>query len=180
MKKARAFTLIELLVTMAIVALLAALATPGLQRAMEKARSAACVGNLRALGTAVNLYIGEHEGKLPYINNPARPVYTEPDDIPDGEKAQTMLEAFGPYGLAERTLRCPADALQENYFAKEGTSYEWRPIIDGEPAISPTVYTRRGAITLRSSSRIRIVIDTDTVHFGGQNALFADGRVQMK
>ncbi len=175
-----AFTLIELIAVIAIIAMLITLAVPEYGRIMDRSRSTACMSNLRQIGVAVGLYAADNEGRLPYINNPARPVYVDEEDLPEGETAQTMLEALGPYGVIDRVLRCPADAAQNNYFASEGTSYEWRPWIDGESKLTPRVFTRRGTIANRSPSRIRIVMDVDNVHSGRQNALFADGRVQMR
>jgi len=51
-----AFTLLELLVVMAIVSVLAALMTPGLQAAKEQARSLKCKNNLRQIGVAIKIY----------------------------------------------------------------------------------------------------------------------------
>ena len=174
-----AFTLIELLVVLAIVAMLTAMAVPEFSRILDRARSAACMGNLRALGVAIGSYVNDNDGRFPFINNPARPVYEE-EDLPEGMVALTMLEAFSDYGVTESMLRCPSDVLRNNYFGAEGTSYEWRPIVDNEPKLSPRIYTRRGSIALRNASRVRLVMDTDTtLHFGRPNRLFADGRVVM-
>lgn len=178
-RRATAFTLVELLIVVAIIALLISLAAPSYDKFLDRARSAACMGNLRQIGTAVGLYSADHDSTLPYINNPARPVYVAPEDLPEGATVTTMLEAFSPYGITEKSLRCPQDAVVNNYFSTEGTSYEWRPWIDGESLLTPKIYTRRGTIALRRASRIRIVMDTDSVHGGKQNTLFADGRVQM-
>jgi general secretion pathway protein G len=49
----RAFTLIELLVGIAIIAILAAMASPAIGPVIERGRSAKCVGNLRQIGAAV-------------------------------------------------------------------------------------------------------------------------------
>lgn len=174
----RAFTLIELLVVIAIIAMLGVLALPQFNSLIERSRSAACMGNLKALGAAVGSYAADNDSKLPYINNPARPVYTDEEDLPDDVQPQTLLEAFAAYDVTERTLRCPADVLAGNRFAAEGSSYEWIPRIDGESNITPKIYTRRGAFNLRSASRVRLVIDIEAVHFGRQNRLYADGRVQ--
>lgn len=175
----RGFTLVELLVVMAIIAMLGTMALPHFGTLIERSRSAACMGNLRKLGAAVGSYAADNDSRLPFINNPARPVYTDDEDLPDDVQPQTMLEAFEAYDITENVLRCPADIRSSNRFASEGTSYEWVPRIDGESNITPKIYTRRGAFNLRSASRVRIVIDTEAVHFGRQNRLYADGRVQM-
>ncbi len=63
--RAGAFTLVELLVVLAIVGLLAALLLPGLGQSRAAARTAACTGQLRQLGLAVQLYADDHREEFP-------------------------------------------------------------------------------------------------------------------
>ena len=61
----RAFTLIELLVTIAIITILAGIAIPALNSALERAKIAKDMSNLRQIGTATQLYMNENNGVLP-------------------------------------------------------------------------------------------------------------------
>jgi prepilin-type N-terminal cleavage/methylation domain-containing protein/prepilin-type processing-associated H-X9-DG protein len=58
----RAFTLIELLVVVAIIALLIAILLPSLSRARDKARTTACLANLKQISHAINYYAGDNDG----------------------------------------------------------------------------------------------------------------------
>ena len=59
------FTLIELLVVISIIGVLAALGFSGAGAVIRKSQTTECLSNMRQIGAAMQLFVGENGGRLP-------------------------------------------------------------------------------------------------------------------
>jgi prepilin-type N-terminal cleavage/methylation domain-containing protein len=108
----RAFTLIELLVVIAIIAILAAILFPVFSQAKEAAKRSSCLSNLRQVGTALTMYQGDYDDRLPdrrdlKLSLPGgyRPWTTWPPSDPRaGWAALTLF----PYTKNDDLWNCPS------------------------------------------------------------------------
>lgn len=90
------FTLIELLIVIAIIAILAAMLLPALNKAKETAQSIRCVGNLRQVCLAARQYANDYHGYVPFY-------YVATGDMYWGKRLVT--EKYLPDG---KVLLCPS------------------------------------------------------------------------
>ena len=124
----RGFTLIELLVVIALVAVLAAMLLPVLNRARAKAQGFQSVNNTRQLVLAWVLYSDDHSGRLAYnlggaAGNKAVALKTNANWVnnnldwevtnSDNTNTATLTEAsLGDYASKATSIyRCPADRV---------------------------------------------------------------------
>lgn len=74
-RKAHAFSLTEILVALGVIAVVAALLFPAMQRAQKGALDAQCQSNLRQIGVAFAAYRAENQGALPKVYDPVTTMY---------------------------------------------------------------------------------------------------------
>lgn len=130
----RAFTLVELMVVVAIIAILAALLLPVFVRAKDAAKRAKCLSNLKQIGYAFMLYIGDDDDRLPdrrdlKISLGYRPWTTWPPSDPRGGWAAVVL---APYVKSKEVWSCDSvkggalsEAVQVRQDSPDGTTRYW-------------------------------------------------------
>ncbi|MGV3614269.1 MAG: prepilin-type N-terminal cleavage/methylation domain-containing protein [Fimbriimonas sp.] len=109
MKSIRAFTLIELLVVIAIIAILAAILFPVFAQAKAAAKATSCLSNLKQLGTASFVYMGDSDDMFPLV---ARA------DSQNWDVWQGMLQPYmKSWGITADPL-LPATSDPDNYWKR--------------------------------------------------------------
>ncbi len=158
MRKLKAFTLIELLVVIAIIAILASILFPVFAQAKQAAKKIVAISNLKQIGTATMLYLGDTDGSFPqsmymadgdgFINGTGTQVYAvwdalmpytknrdiyqapgDPKAIPWSDKPQTLNTVIGSYSGGAWT----------SYSNIKNVSFSWNAALFEDPAVPPTL-----------------------------------------
>jgi len=165
-RPAGGFTLLELLVVISIIAVLTALAVPVTGRIIQSNKAAVCLTNLNALGTALNLYLGDHGEILPALQAGRQSVT---DNIP------VIDNTLNAYLSDQRVFTCPADNL--GIAAASGTSYYWNSALDGQSLANLHFFLSKGV-----NSEIPVISDKQGFHpytASKVNILYADGHASQ-
>jgi len=91
------FTLIELLVVVAIIAILASLLLPALQKAKLKAKNAQCINNVRQMTIASKLYANDSNSKFPWT-------FTL---VGSQQERMSWFNYIQPFQESKQVLLCP-------------------------------------------------------------------------
>ena len=188
----RIFTLIELLVTIAIIAILASMLLPALNKAREMGKSASCKSNLKQSGIAHFMYMGDYSYYLPANKTPSWPgngydrwnTYIKgyvknmnicrcPAALPNYyDTAYCYGSEFGRSFVKLRNLRngnpnyypLLADSSHTSYGPNSSVAYRQIWELDYSGNLFASTMANKGCIFLR--------------HSGFANVLFGDGKVE--
>lgn len=176
-KRGRKFTLIELLIVIAIIAILAGLLLPALDRARRTSRATACVNNLKQIYLGFQNYSSDYDGYYPRYGFDSQPYcywFSE-------NKAYNYVNSISRY-CGSKVLTCPTNKLTTPTQSYMMTWY--------------LGIANRKAVTIKRPSKTLMVADGDgKVYFtSGQtlkedwfrhrgindiNALWCDGHVSV-
>jgi len=191
-RKAQAFTLVELLVVIAIIAILAALLLPVLTRGKQRAQRIQCIGNLKNIGTAFQIFAHDHHGSFPMEISTAEGGSEEL--VQAGNNINGVfyfsykhLQTLANELVVPRILVCPADIGREpaptfsllqnsnvSYFVGVTADYNVPgSILAGDRNITNDLHAT--ASLVRGTSGLRW---TRELHSFKGNVLFADAHVE--
>lgn len=158
------FTLMELLTVIVIISALITLVMPATARIQSRSKAAHCTSNLRSIGTALNLYLGEHNNMLPEL------VMGRESKDSDEPAIDTVLR---DYTGSPEVFHCIAD--DKHLYEKTGSSYLWNSLLNGQNTASMDFMG-----FIKDSLRIPVISDKENFHkYQGVevNILYADGHV---
>lgn len=161
----RAFTLVELLVVISIIAMLLSILVPITNKARIYAQKVSCRANLHSCALSIRMYLDDNKQYMPPA---AQMPSVDPTKPP-------FANCLASYLGDKKVLKCPGDKQQE-YFLREGSSYEYNSRIGGEKVDKSFLAERFGV------SQVNVLNDYKSFHgkqnvAGSVNYLYADSYV---
>jgi prepilin-type processing-associated H-X9-DG protein len=154
------FTLLELLIVIGVIAILASLLLPALQKAKIRGKDIACRNNLKQIGTAAILYASDYDGYLLQVSGPnfGIPVIEEigktiaptvrPTVIKDGKRVDK-----------NPTFTCPAQIHMPGF---NNTSYGINPYtcqLDYAPYNLNQPAWKGNIFRIKNTSKVYLIMD---------------------
>ena len=167
------FTLVELLVVIAVIALLAGLIFPVVNRSRAQGRKTQCLNNLHQIGVSLHAYVIDYKSCLPVI----------PTQISTGPKDPFWLNNV--LALSPETYHCPADDQSkydgQTYYKRYGTSYGWNIMYNGMRIDDKKVFGVNVNGEKIEAINAPLMGDAEDFHGNlGKNYLYPDGRATRK
>ncbi len=182
--KTHAFTLVEMMVVLGILGILSVAGAVAAKVGTDRANAIRCLSSMRDAGMAMQLYIGEHNGRMPDTSHSR-------DD--DGNSL-SWTKTLASYLSGDFISRCPAskspsevtygwnDLLTDvngigipvTKISKPGTTLVLAEVADSYPSEHFHFSSARTRVTF-NQFKTSVAVE---IHGNGANYLFADGHAE--
>ena len=187
----RAFTLIELLIVIAIIAILAALLLPTIERARTRARQIQCASQLKQIGLAFHSFSHDHNSQFPMkvsTNSGGSKEFADAASRLSGDFyfAYRHFQPLATHLLSPTLLKCPVDhrrTAATNFTDLHNGNVSYFINADSEFGNSQSILAgdanlARIASRMQIAERGALAWNAEMHHLSG-NVLFGDGHVEQ-